>query len=130
MGAGGEMPILSFSNQPLKDKDTDSLMHPNVSLFDFFVIWKKKNIRKHSSKMRTARFYNYTTTPGYPTPNPPPHTLQSRYPTLEATCDQRYPTPPHPHEQTDACENITFPQLLLRAVIKMTRQEMAEDLWV
>ena len=40
------------------------------------------------------------------------------------------PYPPHPHEQTDACENITFPQLLLRAVIKMTRQEMAEDLWV
>ena len=31
MGAGGEMPILSFSNQPLKDKDTESLMHPNVS---------------------------------------------------------------------------------------------------
>ena len=29
-------------------------------------------------------------------------------------CDVTYP--PHPHRQTDACENITFPQLLLRVV--------------
>ena len=35
MGAGGEMPILSFSNQPLKNKDTESLMHPNVSIRGF-----------------------------------------------------------------------------------------------
>ena len=29
-----------------------------------------------------------------------------------------YPTLPHPSGQTDACENITFQQLLLRAVIR------------
>ena len=46
MGAGGEMSILSFSNQPLKDKDTESLMHPNVSLFDFFCNLEKEEYKK------------------------------------------------------------------------------------
>ena len=32
------------------------------------------------------------------------------------TYDVTYPTPPSPCGQTDICENITFPQLLLRAV--------------
>ncbi len=31
LGAAGEMPILSFSSQPLRHKDEESLMHPNVS---------------------------------------------------------------------------------------------------
>ena len=77
-------------------------------------------------------------TPEYPTP--PPDTLPP-IPPPEGTWDQRYltpkehgtrnnpplprnmgpeiyriPTPPHVNRLIDACENITFPQLLLQPV--------------
>lgn len=44
LGAGGEMSILSASSQPLKDKDSESLMHPNlyVSADEKMDHWIKK----------------------------------------------------------------------------------------
>ena len=60
--------------------------------------------RMHSSRMRTTCFS------GRPSPQPchawPPPTTHT---TLRAS--------PPPRGQTDTCENITFPQLLSRAVI-------------
>ena len=59
----------------------------------------------------------YVLTPGSQIPYPQiPHTL-------EWTWDQRSPTPPpFLNKLTDTCENITFPQLLLRAVISINHK--------
>ena len=82
--------------------------------------------RKYSSRMRTARFCSsgvgsrYTLTPKKPYLQIlyPLDTLHPRYPTPpERTWDQISPT--SVNKLTDTCENITFPQLLLRAVISI-----------
>ena len=53
-------------------------------------------------------------TPGHTQPPPPMEgTWYERYTSAERTWDQRQPPP----EQTDTRENITFPQLPLRAVM-------------
>ena len=107
------------------------------------------NARKHSSRMRTARFCSsgrvgypgqgYTLPPAYPPwipypgyPTPwipypkipyPPDTppLWIPYPSPERTWDQEgtwhQRCPPPVNRLTDACDNITFPQLLSRAVM-------------
>ena len=95
--------------------------------------------RKHSSRCvsrfcglrgRGGRLYAILPS-GYPTPSP--DTLSPRYPTtspipyLPDTLPPRKdmgPEIPYPsleNKLTDVCENITFPQLLLRAVIKVAR---------
>ena len=63
-------------------------------------------------------------------PNPPKGSWYQAYLLLEETWDQAYPLPqkgsgttsdthpPWTEWLTDACENITFPQLLLQVVIK------------
>ena len=57
----------------------------------------------------------------------------------EGTWDQAYPplpkkdlvpviaTPPPVHRMKDTCENITFPQLLLRAVIKYDKTKQINE---
>ena len=89
-----------------------------------------KATRKHSSRICTTRFYGVWDTPPIPYPlyPNPPDSLPPTFVVLgrgggftpEKTWDQgpwREPTQDIPYPLwTDTCENITFPQLLLRAV--------------
>ena len=81
---------------------------------------KSLTTRKHSSRMRTARFmvlrgrvsggWVYPTSPG-PYPRPPKNMgTEIPYPQKgHGTRDQRYSSPQD--RMTHTCENITFPQL-------------------
>ena len=88
---------------------------------------KQARTRKHSSRMRTARFCSsggYTLHPWMPD-SPMPYSpdtlplsldtlpLMPQIPPPRKGPDTRDNPPP---EQTDACKNITFPQLMLRVV--------------